>query len=135
MCFTQFTSFDLEPKDHVSGYKVVQKNEFGDGKLTGLYDKGTLPVGEDIHAEYRPIHKSHMHLPEESTYSPPGFTFFPRLEDAKNYKGQHHAYSTEIWKVEGKGKIRVGDNRIFKYEDSVILCMTAEYIHLVEKVG
>ncbi len=134
MCFTQFTSFNLEPKDHVSGYKVVLK-EFDDGKLTGLYDRGTLPVGEDIHAEYRPIHKSYIRLLEESSFSPPGFTFFPRLEDAKNYKGQHHAYSTEIWKVHGKGKIRVGDNRIFKYDDDIILCLTAEYIRLVEKVG
>ncbi len=135
MCFTQFTSFDLEPKDHVSGYKVVQKDEFDEGKLTGLYDRGTLPVGEDIHAKYSPLRKTPMHLPEESTYSPPGFTFFPRLEDAEKYKRQHHAYSTEIWKVHGKGKIRVGDNRTFKYGDSALLCMTAEYIRLVEKVG
>ncbi len=133
MCFTQFTSFRLKPKDHVSGYKVVLKEYEGD-KLTGLYDDKVLPVGEDIHAEYRPLHKTPLYLPGKSMYSPPGFTFFPRLEDAEEYKRQHRAYSTEIWKVHGKGKIRVGDNRTFKYGD-VILCMTAEYLHLVEKVG
>ncbi len=134
MCFTQFTSFDLEPRDHVSGYKVVLKENEG-GKLRGLYDNKVLPIGEDIHAKYRPIGKSHIHLPEESIYSVPGFTFFPRLEDAEEYRRQHYPYSTEIWKVHGKGKIRVGDNRVFKYYDDVILCLTAEYIRLVEKVG
>ena len=133
MCFTQFTSFNLEPKDHVSGYKVVLK-EYRGGNLTGLYDDKVLPIGEDIHAEYRPIHKAPMHLPEESTYSVPGFVFFLRLEDAEEYERQHQGYYTEIWEVHGKGKIRVGDNRAFKY-GGVILCLTAEYIRLVEKVG